>query len=48
MGRIKSLLVKKTTRALMKEDNKFSEDFEKNKPLLESATPSKSTRNKIK
>jgi ribosomal protein S17E len=47
MGRIKSTLVKRTANNLLKEDNQFSEDFEKNKKLLGRTMPSKKVRNKI-
>ncbi|MBM3247301.1 30S ribosomal protein S17e [Candidatus Pacearchaeota archaeon] len=47
MGRIKSALIKRTARTLLKEENNFSEDFNKNKPLLGKKMPSKSLRNKI-
>jgi ribosomal protein S17E len=47
MGRIKSLLVKRTAKNLLKEENKFTEDFEKNKVLLGNKLPSKSLKNKI-
>ena len=47
MGRIKSLLIKRTARNLLKEENVFSEDFEKNKRILGNSMPSKSLRNKI-
>jgi len=47
MGRIKSTLVKRTARSLLKEENKFSESFEKNKKLLADTMPSKRIRNKI-
>jgi len=47
MGRIKSTLVKRTARILLNEENKFNEDFEKNKILLGNHMPGKSTKNKI-
>jgi ribosomal protein S17E len=47
MGRIKSALVKRTARGLLKEENVFSEDFEKNKKILGDSMPSKRLRNKI-
>jgi len=47
MGRIKSLLIKRTAENLIKEENKFNEEFENNKKLVGDITPSKSTRNKI-
>lgn len=47
MGRIKPKLVKRTTRLLLKEENKFNANFEDNKKFLRNLTPSKSVRNKI-
>jgi ribosomal protein S17E len=47
MGRIKSKLVKRTTHTLVKEENIFTKDFDKNKKMLEGLTPSKKIRNKI-
>jgi len=47
MGRIKSALIKRTANNLLKEENVFSEDFEKNKKLLGNTMPSKKVRNKI-
>jgi len=47
MGRIKSALIKRTANNLLKEENKFNEDFEKNKVLIKDLTQSKSMRNKI-
>ena len=47
MGRIKSALVKRTAKNLLKEENKFSEDFEINKKLIGTNMPSKSLKNKI-
>lgn len=47
MGRIKSTLIKRTARNLLKEENVFSDDFEKNKKLLGNTMPSKRLRNKI-
>ena len=47
MGRIKNLLIKRTAKKLLKEENKFSEDFANNKKLLDNNLPSKSMRNKI-
>ena len=46
MGRIKSVLVKRTAKKLLKEDNVFSVDFNKNKKMLGDTMPSKSIRNK--
>ncbi|MDP2950885.1 MAG: 30S ribosomal protein S17e [bacterium] len=47
MGRIKSTLVKRTTRILLKEENSFSESFERDKKMLGNTMPSKKVRNKI-
>ncbi|MBI2449388.1 30S ribosomal protein S17e [Candidatus Pacearchaeota archaeon] len=46
MGRIKSALIKRTAKALLKHDN-FSENFEENKRILGNSLPSKSIRNKV-
>ncbi len=47
MGRIKSALIKRTAKALLKEQNKFSEEFNNNKRHLGSNMPSKRLRNRI-
>ena len=47
MGRIKSKLVKRPSRLLLKEENQFNSNFEDNKKFLTGLTPSKKTRNKI-
>jgi ribosomal protein S17E len=47
MGRIKSSLIKRTARALMKVENKFDETFNKNKKVLRNSMPSKRLRNRI-
>ena len=47
MGRIKSKLVKRTSHALLKEKNKFTESFEKNKKILKDTMPSKKVRNQM-
>jgi ribosomal protein S17E len=47
MGRIKSLLVKKTAKQLVGGTIKFTEKFEDNKSILKSTMPSKPIRNKI-
>lgn len=47
MGRIKSTLVKRTAKNLLKQDNKFTSGFEQNKKLLKNHMPSKSLKNKI-
>lgn len=46
MGRIKSLLVKKTGKLLLNE-GVFNTEFENNKLRLKHTMPSKSTRNKV-
>ncbi len=47
MGRIKSMLIKRTSKNLLKEENVFSQDFEKNKKVLGNTMPSKRLKNKI-
>ena len=47
MGCVKSALIKRTARKLLKEENVFSEDFGKNKKILGNTMPSKRLRNKI-
>ncbi len=47
MGRIKSALIKRTARNLLKEGSNFTEKFEENKTILANSMPSKKTRNKI-
>lgn len=47
MGRIKPLMVKRTTKELMTKDMPFSEDFKVNKKILGNSMPSKKVRNKI-
>jgi ribosomal protein S17E len=47
MGRIKSALIKRTAKGLLKEENSFDNTFETNKKILGSSMPSKSLRNKI-
>ena len=47
MGRVKSTLIKRTARDLLKEENIFSESFEKNKKVLGNTMPSKRIRNMI-
>ena len=46
MGRIKSLMIKRTARQLMKGFDVFSNDFETNKKLLKGTLQYKSIRNK--
>ena len=47
MGKIKSKMMRKTSKTLMKEDLKFTTDFERNKVILGKTMPSKRMRNKI-
>ena len=47
MGRIKSTLIKRTARTMLKEPNKFGEKFEGNSHILGRSMPSKRLRNKI-
>lgn len=47
MGRIKSKLVKRTTKTLLKEENKFSSNFNKNKEMVKGQISSKKIRNQI-
>lgn len=47
MGRIKSLLVKRTAKKLVKEQDFYTENFEDDKKLLGNLMPSKRIRNKI-
>lgn len=47
MGKIKSKMMRKTANTLVKEDLKFSKDFEKNKAILGKTMPSKRLRNRI-
>jgi len=47
MGRIKSKLVKRTAKTLLKAENKFNENFEENKKILKDSMPSKKIRNQI-
>ena len=48
MGRIKSTLIKRTSRQLIKNSNEsFGKTFEENKKTLGSILPSKKMRNKI-
>ena len=49
MGRIKTKMIKRATRELMKvEDIQFREDFETNKKMLKGTVSSKKVRNKIR
>ena len=47
MGRVKSSLIKRTARLLSKEENKFTDEFNANKSLLNNSMPSKRLRNRI-
>ncbi|MBU0957906.1 MAG: 30S ribosomal protein S17e [Nanoarchaeota archaeon] len=47
MGRIKPTLVKRTSKNLLKLENKFDGTFDHNKKLLGNSMPSKKIRNKI-
>lgn len=47
MGRIKSALVKRTAKKMLREDNAFTPSFEDDKKILASSMPSKKVRNKI-
>jgi ribosomal protein S17E len=47
MGRIKSLLIKRTANQLLEGEHNFTDDFEHNKKLLQDIMPSKPTRNRI-
>ena len=47
MGRIKSALVKRTSKKLMKLDNQFTDKFTDNKKVLGKDMPSKRIRNMI-
>ena len=47
MGKIKTRLIKRTTRGINKKDIPFSEDFEVNKKILGKEMPSKKVKNQI-
>lgn len=47
MGRVKTTLVKRTARDLLKEENIFTKDFNRNKKVLGNTLPSKRIRNMI-
>ena len=47
MGRIKSALVKRTAKKMLKENNVFTTSFEENSKILGRNMPSKKVRNKI-
>lgn len=47
MGKIKSKLIKRTAKELIKKGIKFSEGFEENKKILGKTMPSKKIRNQM-
>lgn len=47
MGRVKSLIIKRTAKNLVKEPNKFTEKFDDNKKFLGNSMPSKRIRNMV-
>lgn len=47
MGKIKSKLIKRTARELVKKGVKFNDNFEENKRILGKTMPSKKIRNQI-
>ncbi len=47
MGKIKSKLIKRSAKELVKRGIEFSEDFERNKKILGNTMPSKKIRNQI-
>ncbi len=47
MGKIKSKLIKRSAKILVKKGIEFSEDFEKNKKILKDTMPSKKIRNQM-
>ena len=47
MGKIKTKIIKRTARELIKMGVKFGDDFEKNKIILGKTMPSKKIRNQI-
>jgi ribosomal protein S17E len=47
MGRIKSALVKRASRKMLKEENSFTDKFNDNKLVLGSTMPSKRIKNMI-
>jgi ribosomal protein S17E len=47
MGRVKSALIKRTAKNMLRETNKFNASFENNKKILGSSMPSKRLRNRI-
>ena len=47
MGKIKSKLIKRSAKELVKRGIEFSKDFERNKKILGNTMPSKKIRNQI-
>ena len=47
MGKIKSKLIKRSAKELVKRGIEFSHDFERNKKILGNTMPSKKIRNQI-
>ena len=47
MGRVKSALIKRTARSLVKIGKNFEKGFDKNKNILGNSMPSKRMRNRI-
>ena len=47
MGKIKSKLIKRSTKSFIQEGVEFDEDFEKNKKVLGNEMPSKKLRNRM-
>ena len=47
MGKIKTKIIKRTARELIKRGVKFGDDFEENKTILGKTMPSKKIRNQI-
>lgn len=47
MGKIKSKLIRRSVKELMKKESSFEESFEKNKKILKNTIPSKKIRNQI-
>ncbi|KHO55347.1 MAG: hypothetical protein QT10_C0002G0007 [archaeon GW2011_AR19] len=47
MGKIKTKLIKRTSKILLKEGIEFEDDFKKNKLILGNTMPSKKIRNQI-
>ncbi len=47
MGKIRSRMIKRTAEEFLKKGVEFSEDFEKNKKILDNEMPSKKTKNQI-